>query len=145
MKIFLAGSVSFADQSQIKKYELYEKILKKKFKKLELITPNNIWQFRENLKLKNPKAKEIDLNKEMVDFDILQVKTSDLIVCDLSNLSTGMGIELGVAFENNKKNIFFFEKGSYISNMILGAFHKSKFIMYENLNDLKLKLEENLN
>ncbi len=144
MKIFLAGAVSFAYESQIKKYELYEKVLKKKFKKAEIITPKTIWEFRENFKNEHKRTKELVLNINMVNFDLDHIKTSDLIVCDLSELSTGLGLELGVVLENKKDIIFFFEKGSYISNMITGAFPNSKFVIYENEKDLEKLLNENL-
>ena len=145
MKIFLAGAVSFAYESQIQKYEIFEKVLKKKFRKSEIITPKNICQFREAFKNEHKRTKEIVLNQKMVDFDLEHIKTSDLVVCDLSELSTGLGLELGVVLESKKNIIFFFEKGSYISNMIFGAFPNAKFVMYDNLTDLKTKLEETLN
>ena len=41
----------------------------------------------------------------MVDFDLAQIRTADLLFADVTNKSAGVGIELGVAKENNKKII----------------------------------------
>ena len=76
----------------------------------------------------------------MVDYDLDLVRNCDIMVCDISQISTGLGIELGVALEHNKKIVFFYETGSYVSNMIKGAFSKAEFIEYQNIESLKQSL-----
>lgn len=144
MKIFLAGAVSFASDKQLNKYNCYRKVITDCFKKATLIAPNDISMYRHKCLKANPKCSKIEIDKMMVDFDIEQVRQSDLIVCDLSALSTGMGMELGVAFERNIKVVFCHEEKSYISDMITGAFPNSTFIKYKNLDELTSKLTEEL-
>ena len=76
----------------------------------------------------------------MVDFDLDLVRNCDVMICDISQISTGLGIELGTILEQNKKIVFFYETGSYVSNMITGAFSDSEFIEYQNIEDLKQSL-----
>lgn len=45
----------------------------------------------------------------------------------------------------DKKMIFCYQKGSYVSSMITGTFCDAVYIEYENLQDLKNKLSETLN
>lgn len=142
MKIFLAGAVSTANDNQLNNYHCYKKVLLDCFEKAELIVPDDISQYRNRCLKQHSNYSKIEIDKMMFDFDIEQVRQSDIIVCDLSALSTGMGIELGVAFERNIKVIFYYEEQSYISNMITGAFPNSTFIEYKNLDDLTTKLTE---
>ena len=144
MKVFLAGAVSSAKESQLKKYYIYQKCLNEFFKDICLTTPDDICEYRDECIKNNPNFQKIQIDEVMVKYDLQKVRESDLIVCDLSELSTGMGLELGVAHECNKKVIFFYDKNSHVSNMLNGAFVNSKFIEYENVKDLEEKLKQNL-
>ncbi len=144
MKIFVIGAVSAVKESQLEKYKLYKRILTQNIKDLVLISPEEIWQIREAYDINNPGIRKINLDEKMVKFDLDQVRDSDLIICDLSELSTGMGIELGVAVEHNKRVMFFYEKGSYVSNMVTGSFPYSKFIEYEDEKDLERVLKKEI-
>lgn len=140
MRVFVAGAVSSASENQLKKYNTYKKILFDVFDDLSLTTPDDIWEFRESCRAKDPKATKLEIDRMMTDFDLQKVRESDLIVCDISSLSTGMGIELGVAKENNVNVIFCFEEGTAVSNMITGTFAESAFVSYKNLSQLETKL-----
>ena len=136
MKIFLAGSVSSASNEQLSKYDVYNKAILSSYPKAIIIAPNDIYAYRDNCIKTNPAFSKIQIDKLMVDFDLKQVKESDFVVCDISEQSCGMGLELGICKENNIRTIFCFKKGSHVSNMIYGAFSNSIFIEYENFNDL---------
>ena len=140
MKIFLAGSVSTASNEQLSKYEIYKKAILSNYPKATVVTPSDIYDYRNICIKTNPTLNKSQIDKLMVDFDLKQVKESQLVVCDISEQSCGMGLELGICKENNIKIIFCFEKGSYVSNMIYGAFDNSVFIEYENLDELEIKL-----
>ena len=144
MKVFIAGAVSFAGEGQLSKYDVYKRILTEMVGDLSLTTPDDIWAYREKCIAENPKATKIEIDNMMTDFDLQRVRESDLLVCDLSVRSTGMGIELGVAHENRVKTIFCFEEGVEISNMITGTFKGSKFICYKDLVELAKKLKKEL-
>lgn len=140
MKIFLAGSVSGASKNQLSKYEVYKKVVLSTYPKATIITPDDIYAYRKKCIETNPSFSKIPIDKLMVDFDLEQVKESDLVVCDISEQSCGMGLELGICKENNIKIIFCFKKGAYVSSMIYGTFNNSNFIEYETTDDLKNQL-----
>ena len=140
MKIFLAGAVSSAQNGQLEKYNIYKDNLAKIFRNALLITPNDIWEYRNNCIHNNSQLSQREIDNMMVNYDLEKVRESDLIVCDLSELSTGMGLELGVAHENHKKVVFFYETGAHISSMIIGAFSDSLFVEYASVSDLRDKL-----
>ena len=140
MKIFLAGSVSSATDNHVAKYEIYNKVILSSLPKVTLVTPDDICNFRNSCITKNPNFSKLQIDKSMVDYDLCQVRESDLVVCDISEQSSGMGLELGICKENNIKTIFCFQKGSYVSSMIYGAFNESPFIEYENMEELGAKL-----
>ena len=138
MKIFLGGAVSVASDKQLEKYNAYKEILSEFG---PLTTPDDIWDFRQKCIDENPEKTKIQIDKMMVDFDLDLVRNADLMVCDISEQSTGMGLELGVVHENKKKIIFLHEKGAYISNMLTGAFFDAEFVEYETMHDLAQKLK----
>ena len=137
MKIFLAGAVSCANEQQLEKYTIYKNALMNEIENVKLITPDDIWAYRQKCEKENLDFDKIKIDELMVEYDLMCVRESDLIICDLSELSTGMGIVLGVAHENKKPIIFLYKKGSYISNMITGAFPDAHFIIYSTHEDLK--------
>ena len=70
------------------------------------------------------------------------IKESDLIIAEISQPSTGLGIELGRA-ETFKKNIIcIYKKNSNYSNSI--KFVSDKFIEYNNSEELILKLKKEI-
>ena len=142
MKIFLGGAVSSASRNQLAKYNIYKNALEG-FAKLSV--PDDIWTYRQKCIDENPDKSKFEIDKMMVDYDLQCVKNTDLMICDISQQSTGLGIELGIVYENNIKIIFFYEKGSYISNMITGAFSASLFIEYDDLQDLEEKVRNYIN
>ena len=79
----------------------------------------------------------------MVDYDLLLVKTAKMLVVDVSNKSTGLGIELGTIVNDNKPLIFVAKEGSKISNMVYGAFPEIEVNFYSNKEDLE-KIIENI-
>ena len=142
MQIFLAGSVSGADEKQLEKYGIYEKVLKPFGK---VIAPKDIDKFIEKCKKEKTTFSQKQLDKIIVEYDLTQVKTSELVVCDLTLNSTGVGIELGVAKTNNIPVIFCYQKGTNISTIVRGAFFDSTFIEYKNIEQLQEKLIEKIN
>ena len=138
MKIFLAGAVSVASESQLEKYHAYKDILSEFG---SLTTPDDIWDYRQKCIDENPNKNKLEIDKMMVDYDIALVKNSDIMICDISEQSTGMGLELGVVKENDIDIVFCYQKGSYVSNMLTGAFYDKKFIEYETIFELKEKLK----
>ena len=139
MKIFLGGAVSVASDKQLEKYNAYKEILSEFG---PLTTPDDIWDFRQKCIDENPEKTKMQIDKMMVDFDLDLVRNADLMVCDISEQSTGLGLELGVVKENGVDIVFCYQKGSYVSNMLTGAFERAPMIEYENAKELAEKLKE---
>ena len=145
MKVFLAGAVTGCSKVQMQKYQVYDETLKEIIPQLELTTPDVIWEYRNLIIKKHPEFDTQKIDEEMLKFDLKKVRDSDCIVCDLSALSTGMGIELGVAVENKKKIVFFYEHSTKVGSMITGAFPLAEFIEYKNGKDMVEKLKAYFN
>lgn len=139
--IFVMGAYFNTDQEDIDAYSYIANVFKNKIKDVKITQPIDIENYRQTYILQNPTANINNINKAMVDFDLLQVKQADLLFCDVSNKSTGVGIELGVAKENNKEIIFVAKKDSQISNMVFGAFSDKTVYYYSSLEDLKKYIE----
>ena len=143
-KIFVCGAVFGIDVEESKKFDVYENVLKKLYPETEIVVPNTISQFRNDFIKANPQVSEDVVNTKMSEFDLRQVKESDCLVCDLSLLSTGLGLELGVALENRKTIFCFAKTDSKISNLVLGTFAPNGITNYDSLDMLAVQLKEKL-
>ena len=135
--IFLMGAYFTTKKEDIDLYPIISDFIKNNLENVTITQPIDIENFRENFIKENPKANLQQINEAMVNYDLDLIKKSDLLIVDLTNKSTGVGIELGVAKENNKKLVFFAKKDSKISNMVYGAFSNIPVFFYENLEELK--------
>ncbi|MBQ3158093.1 MAG: hypothetical protein IJB98_00185 [Clostridia bacterium] len=141
--IFVAGAYFTTNKNDTDMYPFITNILKRKFPSLNIIMPTDIEKYRENFINQNPNASIKQINKAMVDYDLLLVKTAKMLVVDVSNKSTGLGIELGTIVNDNKPLIFIAKEGSKISNMVYGAFPEIEVNFYSNKEDLE-KIIENI-
>lgn len=66
-----------------------------------------------------------------------KIKESDLIICDASLPSTGMGIELNEAINKNKKIIIIAKENSKISGLIKGCPNIKKIHYYKSFKNIK--------
>lgn len=135
--IFVAGAYFTTDKNYTDMYPFIAKLLKTKFPTLNVIMPTNIEEYRENYIKQNPTATIEQINKAMVDYDLMMVKTAKMLIVDISNKSTGLGIELGTIANDNKPLIFVAKQGSQISNMIYGTFPTIKVNYYNSKSDLE--------
>ncbi len=76
---------------------------------------------------------------EIFNRDYEQLKSSDLIIADVSETSHGVGIEIGMSYCLNLKRIFLLEKSKCVTKLAQGM-PNTIIIEYENLKDLKKKL-----
>lgn len=136
-KVFILGAYFNTNENDTKAYPLLANLFKKYFKDIEVIVPTDIENYKENYKLNNPNIPDHLVDKAMVDFDLAQIKAADLLFADVTNKSTGVGIELGVAKENNKNIVFCAKENSKISNMVYGAFPNKEIHYYNEINDLE--------
>jgi len=81
--------------------------------------------------------------EEIFKRDHSQLKSSDLLISDISEPSHGVGMEIGMSYCMNLKRILLLEKGKQVSRLTRGT-PDTVFIEYENLDDLKTKLSSAL-
>ena len=72
-----------------------------------------------------------------------QIKSSNLIIAEVSEPSHGVGIEIGMSFCLGIKRILLLEKGKSVTKLAQGM-PETTIIEYENLDDLKEKLDSAL-
>ena len=78
-------------------------------------------------------------SKEIFDRDFKQLKSSDLIIAEVSELSHGVGIEIGLSFNLGLKRILLLQRKKKITKLAQGM-PNTTIILYNNLEDLKEKL-----
>jgi len=71
------------------------------------------------------------------------VHNAKLIIAEVTNPSTGTGIEIGWALKLNKPLICLAHKDADVTSMVLGPVHQGKidFIRYENEEDALMQLK----
>ena len=135
--IFVAGAYFLTDKKDVDCYNVIANLLKQKFPKVNVYTPLDIEKFRTEFIQKNPSVSKREVDKAMVEYDLNLVKNSKLLVVDVSNKSTGVGIELGSVLGKHKNIVFVAKTGSKISDMITGAFWDEEVKYYNFEDDLK--------
>ena len=65
--------------------------------------------------------------EEIMKIAFEKIKSSDVLLADASELSIGVGIEVGYAFSNNIPIYLTANKNAYVSNSIKGISSKSYF------------------
>jgi hypothetical protein len=83
----------------------------------------------------------MDDPKEIFQGDYEQIKSSDLIIAEISTPSHGVGIEIGLSYCLGLKRILVFEKGKKVTKMAIGM-PNTILIEYSNIDELKSKLKQ---
>lgn len=73
--------------------------------------------------------------KEVMDIAFSEIKKSDILIAETTEISIGVGIEVGVAYSNNIPIYTIAQKEAYVSNSIKGISKKCFF--YDVPDDLK--------
>ncbi len=136
-KIFIVGSVTGTTEAQKQKFSIYEKVAQQFYPTAIIDTPQTIMNYRDRYITQNREASERQVLQAMVNYDMQEIMSSELILCDATLRSFGVGMELATAKRYHIPVIFFAEKGADVSKMILGAFEKSFVHFYENDEDLE--------
>lgn len=135
-KVFIIGSVTKVSKRGQKIFDTYKNIVQANLKNAQIILPEDIKNYRIKYRLYNPDASISDTTAAMVDYDLQQIVSSDLLIADVSRASTGLGIEIVTAKSNNKEIIYFANAKSVVSMMLLGYIHPSKINWYKNQKEL---------
>lgn len=102
---------------------------------------DSIEKFKETLRAKYEVMQFMGLVKgtgrERFDWDVQCVKSADFFIADVSLPSTGLGIELGVAYEMKKPVLLIANKDAKVALMVEG--HPGavrEIVRYETLDDV---------
>jgi 2'-deoxynucleoside 5'-phosphate N-hydrolase len=87
-------------------------------------------------------SKFLGTDKERYERGLKTVKETDLIIAEMSNPSTGQGIEIREAAIQNKPLIVIAKENSNVSGMVKGCPILKKIIYYNNIDNLKIKLKK---
>ncbi len=71
-----------------------------------------------------------------------KIEESDIIIAEMSEVSTGQGMEIGYAITLNKPIIVIAKKNSKISGLIKGCPVLKSIIYYTNITDVKKDLQK---
>ena len=77
--------------------------------------------------------------EEIFKRDYDQIKSSNLIIAEVSDGSHGVGIEIGLSYCLGLKRILLISKGNFVTKLAQGM-SETTIIEYNNLEDLKSKL-----
>lgn len=135
LKIFVGGSFTQQGNEALERYRHIKKLILSMPIKVQVVNPDDIDDFREDYAKKHPTCTMSDIDNAMVNFDLQYVKNCDIFIADVSNRSTGLGMELGSVYDTNKRILLIAKKDSVISNMVFGAF-KQGVKYYNNQNEL---------
>jgi hypothetical protein len=81
--------------------------------------------------------------EEIFNRDYGQLKSSDILIAEVSERSHGVGIEIGLSYGLNLKRLLLIEKGNFISKLAQGI-PNTVVLEYGDENDLKTKLDQEL-
>ncbi len=142
MKIAILGAVHGTSEKEKLIFKTYQSAVELKFESAEIFTPDTVYNYKNDYATSHKDASETEVLSEMVKFDLLEVKSCELILADISLRSTGLGLELaGLLGINNgasvkRRIIFFVKDGSNYSDMIKGAFPLIPVYKYKDSGDL---------
>jgi len=80
---------------------------------------------------------------EIFNRDYNELKSSQILIAEVSERSHGVGIEIGLSFHLGLKRILLIEKGQFVSKLAQGL-PDTSIIEYESVEDLELQLQEAL-
>lgn len=118
-KLYIGCSLTQAPQSFKQSVENFKDKLRSKFEVLDFI------------------GLTAGSAEDVYNYDRNQVLQCDLFVAIVDLPSTGLGMEIGFAIENNKPMLICYKAGTKISRMILGiASENHQFMEYANLEEI---------
>ncbi len=128
--IMITGTITSAKEDSMKIYEIL----------VEELTPyaNNIYSPIDTIKFKGT-------NEEMYKRAMRLLQKTDLVIAEMSNPSTGQGMELQEAVRLNIPIIIVAKKESKISSTVLGSGKIKETFFYDNKKDIKDNLSRILN
>jgi nucleoside 2-deoxyribosyltransferase len=82
--------------------------------------------------------------EDIFERDYNQLKSSDIIIAEVSEPSHGVGVEIGLSVSLDLKRILLIQEGKKLSNLVKGI-PNTEIIKYSDSDDLINKLNSSLN
>ncbi len=139
--IFILGAVTGTESAWIDHFLNLKEIILEFYPNLNVTTPLDIESFCDIQRKKGLEQGQILL--KMANFDRECVLNADLIICDCTRASTGLGIELGMAYENGKRVVPFAHINAEVSGLVKGFF--GEINRYNTLTDIAKSLDKYIN
>lgn len=127
MNCYILGSVTGGTENSEALFNTYKKVLKEKYNIIG--TPLETAAFKGTLEERFERAKNA-------------IQVSDTVFADLSSASTGAGIEIGMAYMQNKKIVVLAKTGSKVSGLVLGLVGENNVFYYDDYNHLETILKK---
>jgi len=120
-RILITGAVLVSNNNLI---EVYEKIISWIDNKYEISSPLDTMKFEGN-------------DFERYDRAMKLLQDTKLMIAEMSNISTGQGMEIQEAVNLNIPILVIAKSGSKISGLVKGCRNVKDIIYYENIEDIK--------
>ena len=141
--IYIAGSLRHTPEEWWSVYEKISDVARKLG--LETFVPHIDCAKKINQKNEELHNPNLDLSKraEAYTTNLEAVKSSKLLIAEVTNTSTGTGVEIGFALKLKKPIICLARKDADVTSMVLGPAHLGliKMIRYEEEGEALSKLE----
>ena len=125
--ILITGSVMGANSDSVKTYEdLVSMIDTDKYK---VSSPLDTMKF-------------IGSDEERYQRAIMMLGETSMMIAEMSSVSTGQGIELGIASTMNIPVLVIAKEGSKVSGLVKGCKTVKGVVYYENIEDIKEELDK---
>lgn len=127
--ILITGTVMTADSKSVKCYENLVRICKK--------VTDNIYSPLDTMKFNGNDIERYDRAMQLI-------KDSSIVIAEMSNVSTGQGMELQEAVRLNIPIIVIAKNGSKISGLVKGSQKVKTILYYNNIEDIEENLIEQI-
>jgi len=125
--ILITGSVMTADNDSVERYEKLISMIDAE--KYDVSSPLDTMKFQ-------------GTDEERFDRAISMLENASLIIAEMSSVSTGQGIELGIAYTMNIPVLVIAKEGSKVSGLVKGCKTVKDVLYYDNIEDIKEKLDK---
>ena len=125
--ILITGSVMGANSDSIKTYE-------------DLVSMIDTEKYRVSSPLDTMKF--VGTDEERFDRAVSMLSETSMMIAEMSSVSTGQGIEIGIASTMNIPILVIAKEGSKVSGLVKGCKTVKGVVYYENIEDIKEELDK---
>ena len=125
--ILITGSVMTADKDSVKRYEKLISMIDTE--EYDVSTPLDTMKFQ-------------GTDEERFDRAISMLANTRMMIAEMSSVSTGQGIEIGIASTMNIPILVIAKEGSKVSGLVKGCKTVKGVVYYENIEDIKEELDK---